>query len=93
MVYRENTRVKVILIQNGKETIWGEAFVSGSERIQEVVNGNQMSVLKYTIKGATQQVSTELGVLPLYFNKASSKANGWKVQCVNGRSHRLYGWC
>jgi hypothetical protein len=93
MVYSPNTCVKVIWMQNGKETIWGEGYIEGSEYTQEVVNGIQTKVLKYTLQADPAcHCSTDLGVLPLYFNKASSKANGWKVQCVNGRSHRLYGW-
>jgi hypothetical protein len=80
-------------MQNGKETIWGEGFIYESGYIQEVVNGIQTKVFKYTLQADPTQLSTAvLGVLPIYFSGSGSKENGWKVQDVRARGHKKYGW-
>jgi hypothetical protein len=82
--YPEHTVVSLIKIENGKEKILGSSTISGTVKVQEMVNDVYLEVTKYTIYEDEVHVvnscASELGGRPSLFNGPSYKGDGWKVE-------------
>ena len=81
--YPEHTQVSLIKVVNGKENIVGSSTISGTVKVQEMVDEVFVEVTKYTINEADVHVvnscASDLGVRPTHFNGPSYKSDGWKV--------------